>query len=197
MEPAGKPEVKRHGDTMNQKEFYTQLWKTEYTPSQCAEPLARYIAKTANKDDLLLDIGCGDGTTVHKLRAAGFKAYGVDLTLAGVKEASPFFYEMPITKMDLFLDSAFDYTFSTDCLEHLPEEEVGPAIAEILRITKRQTFHCIPIIGDTRLGIDVHLSKHEPDWWSRRFAQANLKGISVTIKEREAFLQEMNHANKN
>ena len=178
---------------MNQKEFYTKLWQTEYVPSACAEPLARYIARTVNKDDLLLDIGCGDGTTVRKLRDAGFKAYGVDLTLAGIKEASPFFYEMPITKMDLFLDSAFVYTFSTDCLEHLPPEEVVPAIAEILRITKARSFHCIPIIGDTRMGIDVHLSKHEPDWWLRHFMQANLKGIAVTIKEREHFLQEMSN----
>jgi SAM-dependent methyltransferase len=176
---------------MTQKELYTKLWETEYIPSACAIPLASYITRIAKKDDLLLDIGCGDGTTVRLLREAGFNAYGLDLTLAGIKVPESFFFEASITERSLIKDDAFDFTFSTDCLEHLPPEEVVPAIEEILRITKRQTFHCIPISGDMHLGIDVHPSKHDAEWWLRKFAQANLKRIDVTIKEREQFLQEV------
>jgi SAM-dependent methyltransferase len=187
---------------VNQKELYTELWKTEYIPSACAEPLARYIMARADKDEKLLDIGCGDGTTVRILRANGYNAYGVDLTLAGVdknEELRPqleqYFYEASVVDMKIFSDSEFDFTFSTDCLEHILPEEVGPAIAEILRITRKKTFHCMPLSGDTRLGIDVHLNRHDPEWWMRRFMQANAKGVEVLTKSREPFLKEMRHVN--
>ena len=184
---------------MTEEQLYEHLWNTEYTPSACALPLAAYVARHASKDVAILDIGCGDGTTVQLLRAAGFSAYGVDLTMAGVNKrfkdskVPDYFVKASVTNMGVFLDNAFDFTFSTDCLEHLPPVHVGLAIDEILRITKRQTFHSMPIWGDDRLGKDVHLSKHPMEWWREQFMARNRKGIDVKIQEREEFLQEMKH----
>ena len=174
------------------KALYEKIWKSgEYIPSACAKPLAKYIMQTASKEDLLLDIGCGDGTTVRILRENGFKAYGVDLTLAGVKIPCEFLYESPADDMRIFHNDAFDYTFSTDVLEHLQPEKLNAVIQEILRITKIKTFHCMPIWGHTVDGIELHLIQKEPQWWIEQFKIANLKGIEVLIKERERFLQEM------
>lgn len=182
---------------MNQKELYETLWRTEYTPSACAKPLADFVIATAQKEDKLLDIGCGNGLTVKLLRQAGLQAFGVDLTLEGVRRdmgviGMPlWFKEISVTDMRSIPDDYYDYTFSTDVLEHLPPEEVEQAIAEIMRITKRKTFHSMPNWGDDRLGMDVHLTKQDPDWWLAKFQAANKKGIEIIIKGREQFIREM------
>lgn len=182
---------------MTEEQIYETLWKTEYTPSACAIPLAKYVAQHARKEQAILDIGCGDGTTVQLLREAGFAAYGVDLTMAGVFkrfgdiEVPDYFVKGSVTNMNFFLDDAFDFTFSTDCLEHLPTEQVGLAIAEILRITKTRTFHSMPTWGDDRLGQDVHRTQRPMEWWREQFMAKNTKGIDVKIQQREEFLREM------
>lgn len=183
---------------MNAKEIYTQLWSTDYTRSQCAKPLAQHIIATAHKNTRLLDIGCGDGTTVKILRDRGFDAYGVDITMAGVNKKFPdelttHFYELSATDMHLFSDNQFDYTFSTDCLEHLSPEDVMLAIKEIGRITRVKTFHVMPIWGDERLGMDLHLTQKDPAWWDNMFKSIITKNIEIKIMGREQFLKEMRH----
>lgn len=182
----------------SEKELYTKLWKGEYIPSQCALPLAAYIAKTASKEDILLDFGCGDGSTVQMLRSMGFKnCLGLDITRAGIKitketdginnPAYKWFIEKPIwdTKFD---DNYIEYSFSTDVLEHIPEDKVDAAIKEILRVTSKKTFHCIALFSDVRDGVELHKTRQPIEWWQKKFEQFNTKGIEVKLIDRVEFL---------
>jgi len=181
-----------------EKDTYEKLWSgPNYPPSQCALPLVEYVTKTANKKEKLLDIGCGDGTTVRALRLKGYKCKGLDITQAGVQSAaddnvvnkpvSKWFIESPIWKTGLE-DNSVDYTFSTDVLEHLPPEMVDQAIQEIIRITKTKTFHCIALFSDVRDGEELHKTQKPIEWWQAKFDSFNKKGIQIELIDRVIFL---------
>ena len=175
-----------------EKQKYSELWRKDYQPSRCALPLVKYITQNTEPGWNLLDIGCGNGLTVRKLRAYGYDCWGSDITLSGLKtDISPkefYFIEAPIWNMP-FVDNQFNFTFSTDVLEHIPPAMVRRSIAEIFRITKIKTFHCIANFPDIRNGQDLHLSKHSIDQWNEWFMAVNNKKIGCELIDRKEFLQ--------
>lgn len=178
---------------LKEKAKYDYRWKTDYKASQCAEAWAEYIYRASRKGERLLDIGCGDGTTVKILRYIGFDCRGADITLAGCKNFPNYhnkciFYEAPAWNISFARDHAFDFTFSTDFLEHLPQEKVEASIQEIFRITKKRTFHCVAIFPDTRDGVELHLTIKPIEWWQEIFNKFNTKGIETRIISRKDFL---------
>ena len=79
----------------------------------------------------VLDFGCGDGTSVATWRAAGYDAYGCDITLEQPTEhlrliETP--YRVP------FDDNTFDLVVSNQVFEHVQNPDV--AFAEIRRVLK-------------------------------------------------------------
>ena len=172
---------------INEKEKYEWVWNNGYQPSRCALPLADYIARSCNPEWTLLDIGCGDGSTVYSLREREFNCQGLDITLAGLKHDRDGFKEESVWKMS-YPDDSFDFTFSTDLLEHLPPEFVDDSIAEIFRITRYRTFHSIANFADVRGGRVLHLIRESAEWWKAKFDILNTKNIKFDIIDRKIFL---------
>lgn len=172
---------------INEKEKYEWLWRNGYKPSKCALPLADYVASSCNPGWKLLDIGCGDGSTVYALQSRGFNCQGLDITLAGLKESKDGFMEASVWKMPC-PDEHFDLTFSTDLLEHLPPEFVDDSIAEIFRITKHRTFHSIANFVDMRAGRVLHLIHESAEWWQAKFKVLNTKNLKFEVIDRKIFL---------
>jgi len=168
-----------------EKEKYDKRWKHGSLQSANVIPLIKYIIENAeeHKKWKLLDIGCGDGTTVRGLRENGFECYGVDITLAGIKDNKEWFYEAPAWKMP-FRDNEFDFTFSTDMMEHIPVDFVDNAIGEIYRITKIKTIHCIASSPHVEGCTVFHLSIKPIAIWQEKFNNLNVKNIDTLIRPR-------------
>jgi SAM-dependent methyltransferase len=190
----------------SEKQKYSHQWKVDYMPSACARPMAEYILSTdlgkkvvreytGKKQSVsFLDIGCGDGTTLAYLARKGILCHGVDITLEGLKK-SQFFnpqicFEAPAWKLP-FVNGQFDFTFSTDFLEHLPPGMVEASIKEILRVTKEKTFHCIATFPHVMDGVTLHLTVQPVDWWAEIFHKMNTKGVEVELMDRASFLNMM------
>jgi len=175
-----------------ERDKYQRLWQADYRPSACARPLARFIEAHSEHWETMLDIGCGDGTTVDLLRAWGLHCDGVDITLAGArrrhKDSQLNLREAPVWGMP-FTDESYFRTFSTDVLEHLPPDMVDAAITEIFRVTKGKTVHVISTFPHCVNGNDLHLTVKGIDWWRERFAALNKKQIDCTIMSRGEFLK--------
>lgn len=175
-----------------EKNKYEYLWSNNYIPSQCAKPLALHIAGRANPSWKLIDLGCGDGTTVKELINKGFNCRGMDITSAGIKHTKKIWFvegciwEMPFSKNE------FDYTFSTDMLEHIPIEKIDDTIKEIIRVTSRKTFHCIANFDDIReikgQKVNLHRIKQPIDWWKNKFEELNTKLIEIELMDRAEFI---------
>lgn len=176
--------------SLTEKEKYCRQWKTNYMPSVSARVLADYINSFVHYPYRLLDIGCGDGTTVVELRKKGWLCDGMDITLAGLKpEAVKGFYESTLWAMP-FNDREFGFTFSTDVLEHIPPEKIEDAIKEIFRISRHRTLHIIATFPHEMDGVDLHLTVKPISWWQEQFDKFN-PGIQVELIDRIDFLKRM------
>lgn len=195
---------------IQEKEKYVNSWKDgSENNSRCAYPLACHIGHF-NKDWKMLDIGCGNGLVVNTLRNQGFNVYGVDITLEGLNLNHPMkkrqylqefpdyptdrknFYEFPIWETP-FKDNEFDFTFSTDVLEHIPPKYIDRSIKEIYRITKIETFHCIATFKDNRGGYIFHLIVEDIEWWKDKFQLLNFDKIKTELIDRKDFLSKLDN----
>jgi len=181
-----------------EQEKYSRQWKEGYQRSACAVPLAYYIASKAQKHWTLLDMGCGDGTTISILNRLGFRCHGVDITLQGlvgkpiytnqnISGAEKLVIEAPIWNIPV-KDKSVDFTFSTDVLEHLPPELVIKSIKEIYRITKLKTYHCIANFSHRLNGQEMHLTIRPVEWWIKHFSDCNKDNIDTRVEDRKDFL---------
>lgn len=172
--------------------------------SRCAYPMTKKIMRTIPTSCKILDIGCGSGLTTQILRTNGYNVTGVDITLKGLDlQHKPFnfgqpipkriltkegFYQAPIWDMP-FKDNEFDFTFSTDVLEHLPPEMIEATIIEIYRVTRIKTLHCIATFKDNRHGFIFHLSIEPIEWWKNNFSLLNNNKVTTNIISRKEFLK--------
>jgi len=158
---------------LHEKIKYETIWKEHEYESNTAFNFATYL-----KDIVIgrcLDLGCGNGTTVLRLRDLDIDCHGVDITLAGVpdevKNIIPHrFHEAPIWQTK-FKPDLFQYSFSTDVMEHIPTEMVPRTIREISRITTMKTIHqiCTRDAVKNYSGYKVHLTVRDIDWWEFMF----------------------------
>src|SRR4051812_1472347 len=100
------------------------------------EPLIGRIA--AGRSLEILDCGCGTGYNLRMLRRYG-RAYGIDLTWAGLQYASSR-GERKVARATVgalpIADGRFDLVTSFDVLYSLPEDVERASIAEMARVLK-------------------------------------------------------------
>ncbi len=190
---------------------YSSAWKDGAEgQSRTAWHVFEYLQGRITKEMKILDIGCGNGVIVELLRQKGYNAFGVDITLEGLKKQQsmidPKRFKQPIPEFTPqiqnytespiwntpFKDNEFDFSFSSDVLEHLPQEMIEQSIKEIIRITSIETFHCIATFRDRRAGYDFHLTIQPIEWWKEQFNKENNKKISIGIIDRTTFLKTIN-----
>ncbi len=153
----------------SEKVKYIARHKGKYL-SQVAVPFAEYLKEIVSGS--CLEIGCGVGATMDCLMDVGIESVGLDITLKGIihrRHNLPVF-EAPVWDMP-FEDKSFDFTFSTDVLEHIPPELVDRSIEEIIRVTKIKTIHQIACFDMH----DDHLTVREISWWKEKFLKFSLR----------------------
>jgi SAM-dependent methyltransferase len=73
----------------------------------------------------VLDVGCGYGYFVRRALAAGFDAYGVDLSPDGIREAEKHapgrVFRGTLDEVEALADRRFDVIFASHLIEHIPE----------------------------------------------------------------------------
>jgi len=158
-----------------EREKYRELWSTLSYRGPSAISYGNYLAERIH--GTCIDLGCGDCTTMNILK--NLDIWGIDIVtdqcLPGFRVVEGVLWDMP------FMDKFFDFSFSTDVLEHIPTEYVRDVIEEIGRITKVKTFHYIstkPAVT-TYKGEQVHLTVKPPEWWEEMFM---LSGIDHELK---------------
>ncbi|MCC6283845.1 MAG: methyltransferase domain-containing protein [Phycisphaerales bacterium] len=136
------------------------------------EPLAEQILTTCG-GGRILDVGCGMGLLARTLLRKGVDARGVDVAPAPVEEANrlaPGRFQVA-SILDLpFDDGSFDTVVSTDCLEHIREEDVPRALAELARVTRHGAFVRLAVTPDRDR--TWHLTIRDRAWWEGAFFRA-------------------------
>lgn len=143
----------------------------------------------------IVDFGCGPGFIVEGLRRMGIDVQGVDISQEAIEVLSPeparrLLHRSTLTDLP-FDDGQFESGYSFHVLEHLTEEELDRAVAEISRVVQRKLYLIIPtwdslqspelfnqIISDPTHRIIVNR-----DWWIEKFAQFGWNHDDVVAAE--------------
>lgn len=96
----------------------------------------------------ILDVGCGEGFTLNKLKQAGIgkKLEGIEYLDTAIELGKKYHPDIKIKQGSIYelpyKDNAWDLVLCTEVLEHL--EDPKKALAELARVTKRYCLFSVP-----------------------------------------------------
>ena len=128
-----------HQETYRHNEAYAEFlsgWDINFY-SKYIDNLS--ISTTENTEvPKILDVGCGVGQVVLKLKERGFSAYGIDVSEANIARATQHSPSCTLYngKKLPFENNFFDSVGSLNVLEHVEEPELF--LQELVRVTKPQ-----------------------------------------------------------
>lgn len=145
----------------------------------------------------VLDVGCSLGWTLEYFSSQGISAVGVDISEVAVRRARQLGRDARLACASClpFSDASFDVVLSSDCLEHLDEDDARRAVAEMVRVARRGIAVKInPRLDRDRLwkllaGSPLHLTLQPVEQWLGWF-RAEGWSVAHADAEREEFLLE-------
>jgi SAM-dependent methyltransferase len=156
-----KTEQKKYEEVWSNKE-YRQVAPGEETFLTFLEQVSPQAG------DTVIDFGCGTGRGAQALKAHGLKVTGVDFAANCLDpEVDIEFVQADLTKI-IPVNSRYGYC--TDVMEHLPPEQVGDVIKNILN-SSTLVFFQISCVEDTMgylVGAPLHLTIQDHDWWKQK-----------------------------
>ena len=149
----------------------------------------------------VLDAGAGQCRVTRALLSANYEVKGVELSKGSLDEFCQDLVERKIvfhTGLDAlpFPNSSFDVVFSSEVLEHVPEDIVQASVNELSRVTKGPIFATISL----RLSkLDpappktpfVHITVKRRRWWDARFAMAGCVPDTKLLVKLQAYARDM------
>jgi len=126
-----------------------------------------------------LDVGCGIGELVAKLRKFGIDAYGVEISEQALeladKSVRPFLKSGDIVNLP-FKNDEFDLVLTFDVLEHLDRAKIKKAIDETIRVSSKFIMHKIYT---------------KENYWIRAFHSKDFSHLSIFTRHfwRDKFIE--------
>lgn len=129
-----------------------------------------------------LDAGCGQCGVVEFLRANHIEAFGVEVNAAALEMychalvANNTVKQGSLAEID-FPDNFFDVVFSSEVLEHIPEQHIPKVVSELVRVSKGTLFMSISLrraYADPKPPepATIHITVKPRVWWHAQFEAA-------------------------
>ena len=161
------------------KEVYEELWASNSfrrDKNRLNTHLDLFVGITTNslisglKNDLapsVIDWGCGHGAKTVLLEHYGYSVVGCNDIAHNalddeMKTRFPFFEAQPL---HLASPQKATFSFCVDVLEHLPEEEIIPSLANIRKHTNNAAFFSIDCAESEWDGHILHETIRPPEYW--------------------------------
>lgn len=119
----------------------------------------------------VLDVGCGSGYLVAKIRRYGIDCVGLDFSENAGRIIDGDYIQSDVVKGLPFDDKTFDVITATAFFEHLKEEDIDFVYSEMQRVGN----HIIAEIGYTAEKIsDSHLTIKPYEWWKNKLPDCEI-----------------------
>jgi SAM-dependent methyltransferase len=153
-----------------EREKYQILWaRQDYRDwSPGLDAVDQFLA--LEPEGLIVDFGCGTGRASIKMAEAGRDVLLIDFTDNCRDKAAQ---RLPFIQWDLTepLPVEGGAGFCTDVMEHIPPEDVGRVLANIMAAVPRCFFQIatVPDAFGAAIGQALHLTVQDHDWWAAKF----------------------------
>ncbi len=121
-----------------------------------AAHLRKYLG--IQEGDSVLDVGAAKGHYCQGLRMLGIKAFGFDVSEYAVKNCH---HDMRPFMSNHLNGSDYDFIYSKDCFEHVPEDDLKLMVRHLLTHCRKKMLVIVPL-AVTRGGKYIH-PKEEKD----------------------------------
>jgi len=123
------------------------------------------LIKSCNPKSVL-DVGCGVGNLVKRMRDIGIAAYGTDFSpdLRSYWGDNPHL-QVAEAKAQPFPDKFFELVISTDVMEHIHEEDIPAVVEEMKRVGKEVL---VLVAVEKKLNqhqLLYHVTNKPMEWW--------------------------------
>lgn len=124
------------------------------------------------KPKTVLDAGCAWGFLVEALRDRGIEAYGIDVSEFALENARPDIRpHLSIgSVLDPYPKDHYDLVVCMEVLEHLPNDQAAPAVANLARHGREVLFSSTPVDFSEA----THFNVQPVDYWVEQFAHQGL-----------------------
>lgn len=162
---------------------YDRYWRSR--PSQWSYGI-NIIDQALSTGDYktVLDAGCGRGDVVAHLLKKGYEARGVEVSRFAVEHSEVRTGE--VLQGDLahlqFPDRHFDLVFSSEVLEHIPEDRIPAVVQELTRVCRKRLFLTISLRPSSQNNA-FHCTLRSRAWWEQRFIEAGAQLVPDLIKQ--------------
>jgi len=122
---------------MSKKKFYSGRFSKPYAVEKGDQPRIKAIIELAGKNNMVLDIGCYDGTISKMIQKNENKVYGIDLSNEGVYLATKRGIQALLADAEKglpFQDKCFDIVVVAEVIEHV--FDTNRFLKEVNRILK-------------------------------------------------------------
>jgi SAM-dependent methyltransferase len=140
-----------------------------------------FVYKMFPRSSTIVDAGAGSCTVVRALTQQGYNASGVEIFAYPVEHFCTDLRSVvrvsPLHTLPFFRDDEFDVVFSTEVLEHVPEDKIDDTIRELARVGRR-FFITVGLSPDSEdhegASLKFHATVRSSQWWSDKFSQFGL-----------------------
>lgn len=162
-----------------------------------------------SKGDKVLDLGCGAGWFVRALLDRGFDAKGIDISAYAIKRGHELYglkgriFEGSVHDLSRWPDEGFDFIYSQQVFEHLPEQYVDALVHECWRVHKPGGAMWVGLVlRPPQLAESMPLSDRDPthitvkhrEFWDSQFVPVGYRlypDLEVGMIERSRHWQEL------
>jgi SAM-dependent methyltransferase len=137
-------------------------------------PVAVALEQLTKPGDVLLEAGCGSATISAELALAGRRIYLADFSQLILDRATRLFELSGLPKPEAILadltrplplpDKSVDVVWSSGVLEHWTDEELGPIIGEMVRISRRRVVSLVPYAGSVLYRFGKWVAETRGSW---------------------------------
>ena len=128
---------------MDNKKYYENFdWNNANLSQKIGDKIDLIINAIPKDVKTIADIGCGDGTISNKLKD-GFDLVAADRSLNALQFVESKRINVSADNLS-FKNNSFDLIFSSEMVEHLPDDIFTKAIAEMKRVSDKYIFLTFP-----------------------------------------------------
>ena len=183
---------------------YDRLYRLGYH-KRTSKSHAKVLSERARErwePESMLDVGCSHGWALGYFDEHGAEAIGIEVSQVAVRRAQRLGRDARVACASSlpFEDDRFDVVLSTDCLEHLREDDAHDAVREMCRVARRG----IAIKVNPRLDRDrwwqllargpLHLTLKPVETWLRWFEELGWSVVQADTPREEFLLEPVERA---